>query len=314
MVQTPEVIRNLRQWAALSWHVVRPAAYGWRDETPVQPFYIVGSGRCGTTLLRRLLVANSQVHIPPENWAYGGWIQTFRRYRAVLPWHDLVHLLLSKFMVNNHGFFDRYPSDLLGELLELPPQHRNLAAFIHTVYSHHGRSCGVDFTRWGDKTPLNVGHMEDILRVFPKAQFIFLLRDGIDVAYSWSFLDKYKGELIQPAQRWRQAFHAARDFGARHPDRLLELQYEALVKNPKENTERVLSFLRLDKRPALAGNDELSGAMADALSTPHLQNVFRPVSVDSIGKGRRELSDLHQRQVSAVIGDELVKAGYEPVG
>src|SRR5204862_6929888 len=32
-----------------------------------RPFFILGSGRCGTTLLRAMLEAHPDVHIPPEN-------------------------------------------------------------------------------------------------------------------------------------------------------------------------------------------------------------------------------------------------------
>lgn len=313
MAQKPELGHDLRQWAALSWYAIRPAAYAYSGGTSAQPFFIVGSGRCGTTLLRRLLQASPDIHIPPENWAYGKWMQTFRRYRAVLPWNDLVHLLLSKFMGSNQGWFDRYPEDLIYELEKLTRPQRTLDRFIDTVYSYHGRSCGAVCTRWGDKTPLNINSMENILRIFPKAKFIFLLRDPLDVSYSCSFLEQYQGDLIRPAQRWRQAFYKGRAFGAKHPSRLLEVRYEGLVQDPIQNMELITRFLGVEYSSTLLGNDDYHEDMADVVSTPHLQNALRPVSITSIGKGRRELTDFQRRQVASVIGDELVQAGYEPV-
>jgi hypothetical protein len=38
----------------------------------IAPFFVVGPGRCGTKLLRRLLQASPAVHIPPEDWSMGG--------------------------------------------------------------------------------------------------------------------------------------------------------------------------------------------------------------------------------------------------
>ena len=32
-----------------------------------RPFFIVGSGRCGSTLLRAMLEAHPDVHVPPES-------------------------------------------------------------------------------------------------------------------------------------------------------------------------------------------------------------------------------------------------------
>jgi hypothetical protein len=35
-------------------------------EESIEPFFVAGSGRCGTTLLRRLLWVNLEIHIPPR--------------------------------------------------------------------------------------------------------------------------------------------------------------------------------------------------------------------------------------------------------
>lgn len=36
-----------------------------------RPFFIIGSGRSGSTLLRRILCANPELHIPPETYVLG---------------------------------------------------------------------------------------------------------------------------------------------------------------------------------------------------------------------------------------------------
>ena len=36
-------------------------------------FFIVGTGRCGTTLLRSMLCAHSRIHVPPETHFFHRW-------------------------------------------------------------------------------------------------------------------------------------------------------------------------------------------------------------------------------------------------
>ncbi len=92
------------------------------------PFFIVGSGRCGTTLLRRILAAGGQVHIPPETYKVGPAVRFFRRNRD-RAWSFLVRGVLSMF--EYHPMFERWKISLrplAAELGELPPGRRSLAA------------------------------------------------------------------------------------------------------------------------------------------------------------------------------------------
>jgi hypothetical protein len=45
----------------------------------------------------------------------------------------------------------------------------------------------------------------------------------------------------------------------------------------------------------------------------HFQNAFESISTDSIGKGRERLTDEQKRTVSRIIGEDLVRLGYEPI-
>src|SRR5258708_7019695 len=53
-----------------------------------RPFFIVGSGRCGSTLLRAMLEAHPDVHVPPES-RLGPVLGDYRRYSR-LPWNALL--------------------------------------------------------------------------------------------------------------------------------------------------------------------------------------------------------------------------------
>ena len=60
------------------------------------PFFIVGSGRSGNTLLRAVLTGHSKVAIPPESYVLAKTIRRFRSY-SFLNWSLLVRMILSEF-------------------------------------------------------------------------------------------------------------------------------------------------------------------------------------------------------------------------
>ena len=49
------------------------------------PFFIVGSSRSGTTLLRLILCGHSRLHIPPETWFIADLVDRFPLHDPLLP-------------------------------------------------------------------------------------------------------------------------------------------------------------------------------------------------------------------------------------
>lgn len=277
-----------------------------------RPFFIVGSGRCGTTLLRRILQASDEIHIPPENWSLGYAIHHFERNSWQLYWEQLVDIVASAHEHRTHQWFDTPPTEFIKSAGEWPDEERSLYRLIDGLYRYHGETVGATFERWGDKTPMNVKLMEVILRVFPDASFVHLLRDGVDVAYSWSRRPDYD-DVIQPSQRWKQSVAAARSFAERHPDRFLEIRYEDLCHHPEETVRQVCRFIDLSYEANLVYASDHYDELGKAQTISHFQNAFESISTDSIGKGRRRLTKEKKQAISGLIGDDLTRFGYDRI-
>lgn len=287
-----------------------------RDE-PVEPFFIVGCGRSGTTLLRRMLMAGDEVHIPPENWHLGAVLSRFRARYRLLEWQELVHLVAARFTYQGEGsqrvpkwWFETgelYP--LLKQLAALPEPERSLARLVDGIYRYHGSVRGATPTRWGDKTPYNRKFMFPILEAFPKARFVYLVRDGTDVVSSWLKLPGY--DLQERAEAWKQAVHTLRHFTKEHPEKCLEVRYERLVRHPADTLESVCQFLSLDFSPAMVENPASRERMNQVSRLPQHENVFKPVSSSHIGKGHHRLSSAQKAEVADLIGDALKDQGCD---
>ena len=278
-----------------------------------RPFFIVGSGRSGNTLLRRLLQASPEIHIPPETYVLRSAIRSFQRYRWFLPWKHLVNLTLAIFEF--YPEFDKFEISLrpLAQRLQgMPPVSRSLALILDSFYRFHGEQIGKNFSVWGDKTPRNSSALDQIISVFPQARFIHILRDGADVVSSL-LKAKLRPDLESAAKLWQTSVTAVQEFIRHHPANSYELRYEALTQNPEVVMKAVFEFLDLPFDASFIEPQSPARAMRDLSKYSHLSNVMDPISTNSIGKGRNELS-LEQRQaLQKIIGRDLERLGYAPI-
>lgn len=277
------------------------------------PIFIVGSGRCGTTLLRRILQASPKVHIPPENWALGGCISDFQYYSWLMSWKAIVHLYLGRHIGANHRWFASPPSNLQQRLLSIAEPKRSLAHLIAECYTYHGERQKAQFTRWGDKNPLNINHMNPILEVFPDARFIHMIRDGVDVVHSWSKLEKYKGNVTDPARRWTDAITKGKAFSHHNPEALLEVRYERFVRNPSIMTREIFRFIDLEYDEEVLTREAHFREMRQAHEIEHYKKAFKDISPRNIGKGRKTLTSKQAKRLGPMMNDVLTDLGYEPI-
>lgn len=280
-----------------------------------QPFFIVGSGRCGTTLLRRILQASPEVHIPPENWGLGYVIHHFQKNRWYLRWEQLAEMTIAAFQHRTHDWFDTIgnPADLLDEVAGWPHSKKSLYGLVDRLYRSHGEAASAEFSRWADKTPVNINHLNAILRCFPDAKFINLVRDGVDVVSSWSKHEKYGGDIRGPALRWNEAVEKADGFAHQHSEAIIQVRYEQLVREPEETLRDICHFIDLTYEAELLSRTDHYNEMEQAQSVIYFQNAFESITDENVGKGRKNLSFSQRQEIAPIINDKLAQLGYDPV-
>jgi protein-tyrosine sulfotransferase len=279
-----------------------------RDEHAT-PFFIVGAGRSGSTLLRRILYANPALYIPPETHVLGEAITLYRRNRH-WSWPHLVRLVLAQFeFQRDFGAFDLSLRTLAQRLDTTPPDKRSCAFMIDRLYRTHARVHSAELTRWGDKSPYNSFHLDAIHRTFPDAQFIHLVRDGCDVVYS--MLDSgLFDDAESAARRWVDSVAAVGRFARRHPSEVIEVRYEQLVSRPAEVIEDLCNFLDVDPVEEMLHSEFVAVSMGDVPLRAHHRRAWEPVSPSSVGLGRRELPREDRRRIAPIVDTVLERMGY----
>jgi protein-tyrosine sulfotransferase len=284
-----------------------------QDQTEVSPsdaFFITGSGRCGTTLLRRLIVEKSGAVIPPENYSLG--VSGRFSSAAQQDWGLSCRLIIGEVQRDSpqNGAFGVDAAMAISLLSSIPPEHRTIANFwhaFHAIYATHVGKPSV--SRWGDKTPLNAARLDNIIELFPTARFIFMIRDIFDVAYSYGSMDVVgrRGNYLDGARRWVESNWKIRDFSQRYPEHSLFVRYEDLVNNNGSCLDAVFSFLSLQSSnvPPMSKNET-----TDMLAIPHLRNSLGEVRSDFIGKGAAELPQEMKQEMARLASDLRGFFGY----
>ncbi len=302
----PALLFLLQQW----WNWTRSLPLITPEQRKrIRPFFIVGAGRSGTTLLRRILMAHPEVHIPPESHgALSQVVKKHARYRG-MDWQDLVSIVLGEFLSLERFFLWEIDlSPLFLELKNLPRQERSLACIVDAIYRHHLKQYKPEAGRWGDKTPMYILRLKWIHRLFPEAQYINLIRDGRDVVASYLRAGLFP-DVGQAARRWVWAVRQATRYARKWPsDKFLSLRYEALVNHPESEIQKVCRFLRLEYQPGMLERVQ-PGVLGDA-HVPHHQRVQQTIDARSIGRWKETLREDEVQAAEQIMGKWLVRLGY----
>src|SRR5688572_10431129 len=204
------------------------------------PFFIVGSARSGTTLLRLMLNAHRRVAVPPES-----------RFVTEIK-YDTEPIGVESFLraLGSHKRFEAWDLPLEAVKREIegdPVPYADALAAAYRAYAHvNGKEV------WGDKTPRYVEHVPFIARLFPDSRFIHLIRDGRNVALSYANVPFGPKNVAKAAVLWAERVKKGCDDGrALSAGRYLEIRYEDLVDDAAGEARDICEFLQLEFDPGM---------------------------------------------------------------
>ena len=248
-----------------------------------QPIFLVGAERSGTTLLRMMLNSHPQI----------AFLFEFAYAVNMIPesegWPDLrqYHLYLE----TDRIFQDarRFAGLSIDANLDYP---HLIDSFLRQKRDHDGKPLVGATVHY---------RFDRLLRIWPDARFIHIVRDGRDVGRSRIEMG-WAGNMYMAVDYWIEAealwARLSRDLPA---DRRFDVRYETFVTEPEATLTQLCTFLGLSYDPA----------MLDYTKT---DTTYGPPSPSMIGQWNRKL-DLKQVQLAeARIGKMLVERGYELSG
>lgn len=242
------------------------------------PVFLVGAERSGTTVLRLMLNHHPEIswrnefehaveRVPehdgwPDLHQYYDWLETHRVFQA------------SGLTISRNLDYPALMNDFLRQQLE-----RSGKPIVGATVHHH---------------------FDRILRIWPNARFIHILRDGRDVARSTIGMG-WAGNVWLGLDKWMEAEQSWAKFQAQiAPERRMEITYENLISTPKQELSRICDFLGVSYSPAM-----MDYVKETNYSTPDARYI---------AQWRRKLTNSQIQLVEGRIASMLTERGYELSG
>lgn len=254
-----------------------------REDVP-QPIFIIGFPRSGTTLSERILASHSAVE--------GG---------GELPFGVELHELA----VSLAGGEWAFPAGLASAQPDWVTKLRD--QYLAGVERYGLFTSGAPY--FTDKLPTNDIWLPLLRLAFPASPVVLVRRHPLDVLSSVMAHEMTHGfncsyRLEDAASHlalvdWLVEQYSAAGFGPTY-----RLQYEALVENQAEETERLTRAVGLDMEPAQLNFHERGAVPA----TPSYVQVRKPLNAGSIGNWKNFANEF--RPVMPILAETMRRGGY----
>ena len=205
------------------------------------PFFVVGVGRSGTTLIRLMLHNHPDIAIPYESHFITDYDKRISEYGDLKEQDNIKHLISD---ILDEELLKKWDHEFkLEKIFDMLDTH-NLASVIDAIYMDYTLAKGKK--RWGDKSDY-LDRMHIINRLFPESKFIHIIRDGRDVSNSVMKLPWGPNDIIQAAEWWNFHVQLGRAMGQMlDTSRYMEVRYEDLVIDTGNQLHRICDFLECE--------------------------------------------------------------------
>ncbi|MEP2448782.1 MAG: sulfotransferase [Balneola sp.] len=205
------------------------------------PLFIVGMPRSGTKLLRGILNNHSKISIPDFETHF---IPSFLNDSSL---NGDIDRMKKKIVKTN---FYQNVKQQHGEISEISFANSDInksrfLEYLLKYYSGKYNNTNIEDGQfiWGDKTPLNVKHLADLINYFPNCKIIHLVRDPRDICLSYK---KTWGRRIRyTAEKWRRVIESSYSYNF-DASKYIEIKFEDLTTSPDKVAKNVCTFCGID--------------------------------------------------------------------
>ncbi len=262
------------------------------------PVILFGHGRSGTSIIAALMRQHLGIAFGTESQFILRFLSSLDNYGDLSDDRNLRSLIRSilaeRWFKRSRKFGD---FNVTEEQVFQAIEERSYSGLLRAIFSTFAKHLKMD--RWGDKTPGYIHDMASIHNLFPEAQFVYVVRDGRDVALSLKHIHFGPKNMFSAAHDWREVMRAGDDFAASLSDKqLFYIRYEDFLDEPVEVFMNLASFLDVDAEP---------GTLRASLTDEMLPNI----KLGNSNKWVNQYSSSQRKVYDSIAFSELEKHGYE---
>lgn len=210
------------------------------------PIFIVGCPRSGTTILSQLL-SNSSYCEPFETHYIPAYYQDIHKYGDLTTFDNFKRLVNN--ILNERPIMQWNLNVDVKEMFSRlnPPDFASIVNDIGLLIAEKSQK-----QKWGDKTPHYLFEMAMLHNLFPESKFIYIIRDGRDVALSLLDRPWPPFNVLTCAEMWKQfnSPHNQTLEALKEKGLVFILKYEDLLGNTEALLKELYDFIEEDYDPA----------------------------------------------------------------
>ena len=273
-----------------------------------QPIFIVGCERSGTTVLRLMLNEHSKIALPPQTKfsrklykrrMLFGDLSNGKNNDKIIDWileRETNIKLIDLKLDNNHLRESWEDCTTIGEI-------------TGTVFQQYSQTRHK--SRWGDKRPYYIRYIPQLLKLYPDARIIHVIRNGHDCIASLKRMPWWNKNSIHSMLNWRHSIRMGVKAAGAFKDQFLEVRYEDIVRHPETQLKKICDFINVKYESGMLEFHLNTEINIPGYKKEWHHKTFKPLSDDAIDKGKEQLSENELILFSWCAGEELNLWNYD---
>jgi len=271
---------------------------------------IIGTQRSGSNLLRLMLHQLPEVVAPHPP-------HILRNFKPLLPIYGNLNIAanFNTLIDDVIQLVERNPVPwkhvrLKRDEISIDCKEPTLEELFRVIYNHKAATFKAAF--WCCKSTFNLNYISDLEKSGLKPFYIYLYRDGRDVALSFQHAIVGDKHIYHLAQKWRVEQKRALDLCGRMGDeRIIKISYEQLIQHPSKTLRGICSRIGIPFDEGVLDFYNSEESKITARSGDMWKNVAKPVIKDNYGMFRKGMSQEDLVIFEAIAGEYLEKLGYQ---
>jgi Sulfotransferase family len=274
-----------------------------------RPIFILGCPRSGTTLVQAMLHSHPRIAIPPENRF------VIPAYEERLRFGDLAkrpnRRELGRFIVARGRKFRDFGLERRETVRRVATGPATLGSALGIVLRSYAER--FESPRWGDKRPLYSSYIPTLLRLFPDAQVVHVVRDPRDCVASLKRMPWWTAGTYHAVAAWAGAVDHTESAARRWPGLVARVQYERLVAEPETELRALCEALGETYDPAMVEPERVAPIAVPERKHWHANTRVGPMT-ERIGAWESGLEPWEVALIEAALRGRMTTLGYESTG
>ena len=275
-----------------------------------QSIQIIGTQRSGSNLLRVILNQLNEVDAPHPPHILERFFPLLTKYGDLTIESNFDALIedVCQLVELNPVPWEEFQLD--SDKIKSNCKSNTLIEIFRAIYELKAESSGAIF--WCCKSMVNIHFADKIEASGINPLYIYLYRDGRDVALSFSKAIVGEKHMYYVAKQWKEEQDLCIELVEKlGKNRVFSISYEELLEDPEGVLQRLCDFLKVTFNDTMLSYYQSKESAVTADSGKMWENLSQPIIKDNFNKFLKELSEEQITIFESVAGSTLEKLNYK---